>query len=229
MIGVFGGTFDPVHNGHLRIALDVQQQLSLSSVHFIPCKTPVHREHPVLGAEQRLHLIKLAIQDQSSFVADDREMRRSGPSYMIDTLESLADEYPEQTLLLMIGADAFARFDQWHRWQEIFEKSHLVLMQRPGVNQSFSPESYSSALSAELRERIVGQAMDSPQKNSGNLQQLLAKSSVGSIICVPVTQLEISASEIREKLKMGLGIDYLLPDLVRQEVISQHYYQLHRR
>ncbi len=226
MIGVFGGTFDPVHNGHLRIALDVQQQLALSCVHFIPCKTPVHRERPALGAEQRLHLLKLATQDQSGFVADDRELRRHGPSYMIETLDSMREEYPEKTLLLMIGADAFGQFDQWHRWKEIFERAHLVLMQRPGVDQSFSPESYSSALSAELRQRIVGQAVDSPQKNSGNLQQLLANNSAGSIICVPVTQLEISASEIREKLKLGLGIDYLLPDLVRQEVISQHYYQM---
>lgn len=225
MIGVFGGTFDPIHNGHLRIALDVQQQLSLSCVHFIPCKNPVHRDEPMLGAEQRLHLLRLAIQDQSSFVADDREIQRVGPSYMIDTLESLATDYPQQPLLLMIGADAFAGFDQWHRWQEILERAHLVLMQRPGLSQIYSPDSYSQELAHELRQRIVGQATDSPQKISGNLQQLLAKKSAGSIICVPVTQLKISASEIRKKLKMGQGIDYLLPESVRQEVINQQYYQ----
>ncbi|VAW72155.1 Nicotinate-nucleotide adenylyltransferase [hydrothermal vent metagenome] len=226
MIGVFGGTFDPVHNGHLRIALDVLDQLPLSCVHFIPCKTPVHRDKPMLAPEQRLHLLTLAIQDQVKFVADDRELRRESSSYMIDTLGSLRDEFPEQPLLLMIGADAFAQFDQWHRWQDILTQAHLVLMQRPGLNQSYAPESYSAVLAEELRQRMVGPAMDSPHKISGNLHQLLAKKSAGSIICVPVTQLEISASEIRKKLKMGQGIDYLLPESVQKEVLNQNYYQL---
>ncbi len=226
MIGVFGGTFDPVHNGHLRIAMDVLDQLSLSCVHFIPCKNPVHRDKPMLAAEQRLHLLRLAIQDQGQFIADDRELQREGFSYMIDTLDSLRNDFPEQTLLLMIGADAFVQFDQWHRWQDILTRAHLVLMQRPGLNQSYSSESYSATLAEELRQRMVSPATDSPPKRSRNLQQLLAKKSAGSIICVPVTQLEISASDIRKKLKRGQGIDYLLPESVHKEVLNQNYYQL---
>lgn len=223
MIGVFGGTFDPIHSGHLQVALDVKQYFALDYIHFVPCKIPVHRARPQLDEAQRLSLIKLAIKNQSGFIADDRELKRSSPSYMIETLDSLHKQFPEQSLALMIGSDVFVKFDEWHQWREIFERAHILVMQRP--DSSKWKDECSMQLLAELKQRLVNGKKVSPLKRSGNMQQLLAKKSAGSIICVPVTQLEISASEIREKIRMGQAIDYLVPELVRLEIRDKHYYQ----
>jgi len=223
VIGVFGGTFDPIHNGHLQVALDVKQCFALDYIHFVPCKIPVHRARPQLDETQRLSLIKLAIKNQNGFIADDRELKRNSPSYMIETLNSLHDQFPDQILVLMIGSDAFAKFDEWYQWREIFERAHIMVMQRPHTNDWKGD--CSTQLTAEIKQRIVNDENVSPLKKSGNLQQLLAKKSAGSIICVPVTQLEISASEIREKITKGQAIDYLVPESVRLEIRDKHYYQ----
>ena len=107
MIGIYGGTFDPIHYGHLRPALDVLQQTGLDEVRFIPNRAPPHRESPVLSDQQRAELVQLAIADTPEFVLDERELKREGPSYMVDTLQSLKDEFPEDTLCLIMGMDAF--------------------------------------------------------------------------------------------------------------------------
>lgn len=132
MIGILGGTFDPVHYGHLRTALDVQEALGLNEIRLIPLRDPPHRSAPLAPASQRLALLRAAIKDNPGFAVDSRELERSGKSYSVDTLHSLKQEQPERVLCLLLGSDAFDGFPEWHEPERILQLAHLVVMQRPG-------------------------------------------------------------------------------------------------
>ena len=134
MIGVFGGTFDPIHYGHLRAALDVHQALALGELRFLPLNVPVHREQPRASAAQRRAMVEAAIAGEPGFRVDDRELVRAGRSYSVDTLTSLRDELGDtRPICLLVGGDAFNGFFDWHRPRDILELAHLVVMQRPGA------------------------------------------------------------------------------------------------
>lgn len=208
MIGIFGGTFDPVHYGHLRTALDVQQALSLTQVRFIPCGEPPHRNKPVAEPLQRLSMVRAAIAGQANFTVDDREIRRGGPSYMVDTLASLKKDFADETLCLMLGTDAFNGLPDWHCWRDIFSLANIVLMQRPG-DESILPRH--PALSSILKQRLVS-AED------------LHKEPHGRICQVAVTQLAISASAIREQWQQGKDIRFYTPDAVLTLIRQQKIY-----
>lgn len=128
MIGILGGTFDPVHYGHLRPALEVKEVFGLTEIRLLPSAHPPHREQPAATALMRVRMLELAIQNQSGFVIDTRELDRAGRSYMIDTLKSFRLEFPEQTLILFVGADAFKNLTNWHCWQQLFDYAHIVVM-----------------------------------------------------------------------------------------------------
>jgi nicotinate-nucleotide adenylyltransferase len=209
LIGVLGGTFDPIHYGHLRSALEVLQALQLSEIRFIPCREPPHREKPVAAAEQRLALVEQAIADQTGFVVDDRELDREGPSYTRHTLASLRKDMPDTPLCLLLGMDAFVSLPTWYCWQEIPELAHMVVMHRPGSELSFSQE---------LTDLIVRYRCHDPQ--------FLNKTTAGKLIFQPVTQLDISATQIRQLLAQGGSPRYLLPDSVWAYIRSQGLYQL---
>ncbi|OGT06369.1 MAG: nicotinate (nicotinamide) nucleotide adenylyltransferase [Gammaproteobacteria bacterium GWF2_41_13] len=129
-IGILGGTFDPIHQGHLQIALIALQQLHLQKIHFIPCFQPPHRNQPIASPNDRLAMVKLAIGNNTAFNADDREIKRGNISYTIDTLKSLRQDYPDTPLCLIIGTDAFQELQQWHHWKELIDYAHLVVMYR---------------------------------------------------------------------------------------------------
>ena len=200
-IGILGGTFDPIHYGHLRPALDVLQALDLEQVRFLPNKTPPHRQLPWLDAAMRRELVELAIADVPEFVFDDRELQREGPSYMVDTLADLHREYPDHGLCLIMGMDAFSGFTQWHRWQAILDLCHLVITTRPGVQVPDFAE-----YQAEIEPRIC------------KVPESLAQSPCGKILIQSVTLLDISATQIRESLNSGKSIRYLVPDNVREKL-----------
>jgi nicotinate-nucleotide adenylyltransferase len=208
-IGVLGGTFDPIHYGHLRPALELLETLDLAEVRFIPCRIPAHRGTPQVTAEQRLALVRLAIAGQPGFVADDRELRREGTSYMIDTLASLRDELGQETpLCLIIGADAFRELSTWSRWQELGKVAHIVVMQRPGAPQ---------ALPAPLAEWATPRtALDA---------EVLQTQPAGCILFQPVTQLDISATQIRALLARGQSPRYLLPEAALACICDQALYR----
>ena len=135
MIGVYGGTFDPVHFGHLRTALEVKEYFALDEIRLIPCSQPPHRETPLTPPKMRLEMLRLAVNNQQGMVIDNRELEREGYSYMIDTLRSLKNEFSNKPLLLFIGTDAFEGLMDWHLWQQLFDYSHIVVMSRPNYKQ----------------------------------------------------------------------------------------------
>lgn len=204
MIGIFGGTFDPIHFGHLRTALEVADAFDLSEVRFIPCRLPPHRGQPAAAADDRLAMLQLALEGSDPrFRIDDRELKRDGPSYMVDTLASIRGEASECPLCLIVGLDAFQGIPAWHRWREIFKLAHVVVMQRP-----FEAE-FAEALERVLDERMVSKRSTLHQKPAG------------AICFEDVSQLAISASRIRELVRTGKSTQYLLPDCVR-EFIARH-------
>lgn len=208
MLGIFGGTFDPVHFGHLRPALEVQQALGLNEVRFIPAGRPPHRDMPHATTPQRLSMLRAAIGDQPGFVVDEREIRRDGPSYMVDTLASLREEVGQLPLCLILGYDAFLGLPDWHQWSRLIELTHLVITHRPGWNHDDLDETLQS---------LVKQHEMAPER--------LAEQAAGGLVFVPVTQLDISASGIREQICAGQDIRYLLPDPVYQIINEQKLYR----
>ena len=210
LIGIFGGTFDPIHYGHLRPALDVMQASGLDQVRFLPNKSPPHRQQPWLDSDTRRQLVEMAIADMPNFILDDRELHRQGPSYMVDTLSELKEQFPDDTLCLIMGIDAFAGFTQWHRWQSILELCHLIITTRPG---SVMPDEDGPDF-AEHQALIQSRISRDPS--------VLMQSQHGQILLQSVTLLDISATQIRELLNSGKSTRFLLPDNVR-EILEDEY------
>ncbi|MFQ5642109.1 MAG: nicotinate-nucleotide adenylyltransferase [Thiogranum sp.] len=207
MICILGGTFDPVHFGHLRPALEVQQALGIARVHLLPCRLPPHRPAPLAGAEQRLELLRLAVADEPALAIDERELHRDGPSYMVDTLEALRAERGDGPVCLALGMDALLGLERWHRWQDIPALCHMVVMQRPG-----SPWPQQGALAEWLnRARVTDTGV-------------LHKQAAGCVIGVPVTQLAVSSTQIRALLAAGKSPRYLLPDAVLNRIQQEKWY-----
>ena len=194
MIGIYGGTFDPVHYGHLRTALEVKEIFALDEVRLIPCAQPAHRELPLTTSEMRLEMLMLAVQNQPGLVIDRQELDRAGFSYMIDTLKSLRNENFACPLLLFIGTDAFKGLKTWHQWQQLFEYAHIVVITRPGYEHQKLDDFFSSRLTENIKD--------------------LKREKSGYLFFQPVTQLDISATIIRNIITTGLNPGYLLPDNV---------------
>lgn len=207
MICILGGTFDPVHFGHLRPALDVQQALGIEKVRLVPCGLPAHRARPGLSAEQRVELLELAINAEDGLVIDYRELQRDGPSYMVDTLESFRAEVGEQPVCLALGVDALAKLDSWHRWRDILSLCHLVVMQRPG---SEWPE--------------AGELGDCLQRARVETVDALYARPAGCVLSVPVTQMAVSSTQIRELLVSGRSARYLAPTAVLTRILKENWY-----
>ncbi|MDV3237555.1 MAG: nicotinate-nucleotide adenylyltransferase [Gammaproteobacteria bacterium] len=197
MIGIFGGTFDPIHFGHLRCAWEIAEQLALREVRMLPARVPPHRDQPVASADQRRRLLELALAGQTLLRLDTRELERDGPSYMVDTLSSLRGEVNDEPLCLILGQDAFNGLDTWHRWEAIPGLAHLVVITRPG-----------SALadSGPVRALVERCGVESADE--------LRARPAGAVLFRTVTPLAISASGIRDLLAEGRSPRYLLPDAV---------------
>ena len=171
MIGIFGGTFDPIHYGHLRSALEVKEVFGLTKLLLIPSAQPPHRTQPEATATQRLQMLELAVSNHSELSVDARELAHDGPSYMVDTLASLSEDYPQESLLLFIGSDAFKYLSHWHQWQCIFDLAHIVVLTRPGTEID--------DLEAFFKQRLCQQLTE------------LASTKAGKLYFQPVTSLDI--------------------------------------
>jgi len=206
-VGVFGGTFDPIHYGHLRTAFELLQMLDFEEVRFVPCGDPPHRGVTFAAAALRLDMVRAATRDEPRFVVDDRELRRDGPSYSIDTLASLREEFPDRSLCLITGMDAFLGLPTWHRWDEILDFAHMVVAHRPGWQAPGDGE-----LGELLARRRTGSARDLHEQPHGRVH------------VHAVTQLEIASTEIRRLVADGYDPRYLMPDAVREAIRESSCY-----
>jgi nicotinate-nucleotide adenylyltransferase len=200
MIGIFGGTFDPVHYGHIKPALSVKQALHLTQLRFIPNRIPPHRETPWLSTDQRLALLKTALHGYDDVVVDERELDRDGQSYMVDTLKSLHDDFPSETLCLIIGMDAFIGINEWHQWRSLFDLCHLVVTARPGFDQASIAEQMTAADYQFLSARMT-QDIDA-----------IRSEVTGKILLQSVPQLDISSTRIRARLLAGEDVSEWMPE-----------------
>lgn len=208
-IGILGGTFDPVHHGHLRMALECYERLDLREVRLIPLHTPPHRHLPVASPEQRLAMLEIATSNLRGLTVDDCELRRKNISYTIDTLKLIRQQVGNTPLCLLIGTDAFKTLDTWHHWQALLEQTHIVIAERPG--SPVKPES------SELAELLK-------QHGTGDMSQLHELPS-GRIYEVIMPLLDISATRIRDIFHAKRNPAFLLPDEVIDFIYTNNIYQ----
>lgn len=203
-IGLFGGTFDPVHFGHLRAALEARRQLGLARLRLLPAGNPPHRSGTFASAEDRLAMLRLSAGSFDGFEVDDREIRRDGYSYMVDTLQEISVESPGRPLLLLVGQDAANALDSWHQWRRLFDLSHLVILRRPGSEATGS--------------RDVLRVLDERRVTD---RRALFETAAGAVYSLEVTPLDISSTGIRAECAAGYSPRYLLPDPVL-DYIERH-------
>ena len=205
MIGILGGTFDPIHYGHLRAALELKELFELDYVRLIPCAKPVHRNSPMATAVQRLEMLQIATQNQTDLIVDAQELQREGGSFTFDTLTTLRYHYPETSLLLFIGSDAFNEFTTWFRWQELFDLAHVVVITRP--NAVLNP------LNDFFKTRLTDD------------RQILKRELAGRLFFQEITQMAISATAIRALIAAQQNPRFLLPDAVLDYNSHHQLYQ----
>jgi len=204
-VGLFGGTFDPVHFGHLRPAMELAEQYKLSSMGLLPNHRPVHRDPASASTAQRISMLQLAVQHSPSLVVDTREALRESPSYSFETLAAVHREQPSATLIFFMGIDAFASFDTWHNWQGILDIANVVVVQRPDSAHS----DFSSQLLARQCQRFGDRILDG---KTGVIEQ------------AQVTQIAISATQIRKSINEGHSVQFLLPEVVREYILREGLY-----
>lgn len=208
MIGILGGTFDPIHHGHLRLALEMSERLGLKKVHLIVSANPPHRQIPQTPAEMRFEMVKLAIENEKILIADDREIKRNRPSYTVETLLEMREEFgKELPICLILGMDAFLGLSTWFEWEKLLGLTHLVITQRPEINQHFS----------EPLQQLL-------EKHQINNKQKLQEKSMGYILFEAVPMLNISATQIRQCFVMKQNPRYLLPESVLKFISQQGLY-----
>ncbi len=212
LVGILGGTFNPIHYGHLRMAQELADGLGMDEVRFIPSANPPHKDDVMVSAEHRAAMVKLAIADNPKFAIDELELSRDGASYTIDTLISLRATLGNNTALcLMMGSDAFVKLNTWHRWQELLDYAHIILVQRPdnAKQQPPLPKEVQALLEAHYTEQISD----------------LSKESAGLINMQAISAQDISATQIRDAVKHGQSVKYLLPNEVIEYIVKHQLYQ----
>ncbi len=204
-IGLFGGTFDPVHLGHLRTAIELAENYSLSQLRLLPNHRPAHRDQPTVSTAQRIEMLEIATQNLSQLIIDPREAMRDKASYTFDTLTEFKQECPDSTLIFFMGQDAFSAFDTWYRWHEILELANLVVIDRPDANLS----DWALNLMAKQADKIGDRIIDS---------------ATGVIECCSVTQLAISATDVRQRIANRQSVDFLVPERIKQYIVKHRLY-----
>ena len=207
-IGVLGGTFDPVHIGHLRSALEVAEVLALDELRLMPNARPPHRDTPQVSAQDRLEMVRCAVEGVPTLSVDARELARDTPSYTIETLELMRAELAaSDQLFLLLGWDAFCGLPSWHRWEELLQHCHLLVLQRPDADVE-PPDA--------LRNLLAARSVSDPQALAGP---------AGQIAFVWQTPLAVSATQIRQLLASGKSVRFLVPDAVLAYIDAHNLYR----
>ena len=206
-IGIFGGTFDPIHIGHLRMALELKQQLGLDEMRLLPCHKPPHRHAPQVSSQQRADMLRIALRTCPELQLDERELARDKPSYTFDTLQDFRQELgADVSLVLCMGEDAFAGLPSWHRWQELIQLAHIVVIARPG---------WTLPQTGDVRD-LIG-------RHAGKADAL-AQQPAGSIVLQSLRLLPISATEIRQQISTGHSAQFLVPEGVWDYICEHNLY-----
>ncbi len=208
-IAVFGGTFDPVHFGHIEIATQLAEHLRIDSLRLMPCGVPVHRQQPIANANQRLEMLGMAIADRPQLAIERREVQQSEPSFSIDSLRRIRAEIgPEQTLFMCLGMDALEQLQHWHQWRQLLDYCHIVAVARPGAQRPTKPP---------LKRWIEQHQSQQPAADESR--------PCGHLFFCSVNLLDISSTEIRQRLKQRRSIDRLTPDAVIDYIHRHHLYE----
>jgi len=207
-VGILGGTFDPVHIGHLRGALEVAEFMDLDELRLLPNARPPHRDTPQVTANDRLAMVRQAVEGAERLSVDARELSRDKPSYTIDTLESIRAELaPSDALFLLLGWDAFCGLPGWHRWEELLQHCHILVLQRPDADVE-PPDA--------LRNLLAARSQNDPTALPGP---------AGHISFVWQTPLAVSATQIRQLLASGKSVRFLVPDAVLAYIEAHDLYR----
>lgn len=206
-IGILGGTFDPIHLGHLKLGFEVLKKTPIQIIKILPCYQPVHRNEPKASSQQRVAMIQKAISEYPQFELDEREITRKGPSFMIDTLESLRKEFPNTPLCLIVGQDAFSQLPTWKKWRELLLFAHIVIANRPD-----SELIYHQDLNDVFQQHLIQDA------------NILAQKLFGAILPMVIKPIAISATEIRAKVNAHQSIADLVPKEVANYIHTHHLY-----
>jgi len=210
-LGLLGGTFDPVHYGHLRLAEEACEALGLAGVSWIPAGRPPHRAAPRVASAHRLEMVRRAVAGNPAFSVDAAETTSDEPSYTVTTLERLRAGQAARPLVVLMGADAFLGLPAWHRWRELFALAHIGVATRPGF--ALSPDDWPAELAAACADRL------------GSDAAVLRSAPAGRVVDFSMTPLAISASLLRAQLAAGASVRYLLPDPVREYIEVQQLYR----
>jgi len=213
MIGLFGGTFNPIHWGHIRTASELKQVLDIEQMVLVPSGFPPHRDAPSVDPPTRLAMVEAAVKNQPGLSVDSRELRREGPSYTVDTLDEIRQQYNDAPICLIVGADAFLQFDTWHRWRRIFDLAHIVVVSRPGWPLADLTDKISKQLQNVVLPRRIA-----------DFQQL-GLHPAGLVLMQKVVELDISSSQIRAKIAKGESIKELVPEAVLEIIRENGLYK----
>jgi len=208
-VGILGGTFDPVHNGHLHLATTFLETLNMAELRFVPLNTPPHRTLPLASAEQRLEMLELAVENQAGLKVDDCEIRRGGISYSIDTLKHLRKILNETPVCLLMGIENFNTLNHWHQWQSLLDYAHIVIANRPGNDNKLTDEEIKNFMDVSITQSV----------------EILHQQPAGLIMQLDVPMLDISSTQIRKNFQTNLNSDSLLPNKVLDFVQTHHLYK----
>ena len=213
LVGIFGGTFDPIHYGHLRVAEEIVETVGLQKMYFVPAGMPRLRHSPVASPQHRVEIVRLAIQKNPDFVLDEREIYRDGVSYSIDTVREFKQEFGEEVrLCFILGADAFIKLPEWNNWKELFNLCHFIVSTRPGYSLTLIKELLSKELREECSQRWVSNT------------ESLRKDTSGLIFIASTTMLDISATSIRAHIAVGRNVRHLVPSVTVNYISKNKLY-----
>jgi nicotinate-nucleotide adenylyltransferase len=206
-IGVIGGTFDPIHLGHVSLAKQVLEKCNLQSIRFIPCGIPPHRAQPIASSKERLNMLNLSIKNYSEFVADDCEIKRQGITRTIDTVRFLREQFPENSINFIMAYDAFLNFNTWYEYKSILDYSNIIVTNRPGI-ELYLNDDLKELLNLHYQKDI----------------ELIHEKQYGNIFIITINPLPISASSIRNKIANKEDISKLISKEVYDYIKEKHLY-----
>ncbi len=208
-VGILGGTFDPVHNGHLHLAATFLGQLKIAEILFVPLNNPPHRPAPLASPEQRLEMLKIALENHPHLKIDDCELQRGGVSYTIDTLRHIRKKIDETPLCLIMGMENFKTLNNWHQWQSLMDYAHIIIANRPGNDDEIKNDEIKKFMENFITKSVT------------NLHDQPA----GHIIRLDIPMLDISSTQIRNNFQSGQKTESLLPDKVLDFIHTHHLYK----